>query len=264
MRRKALAELGVRMASAAVLLPLVLVPTWTGGWPLALLLAASGWQVGYEWFRMHDRHGLAARVPASSAAVGGVGAYCIAGPAAAVAAAVLGAASGRALLEGVGQRPHQGLLGVALLAVPLVLVWELRELGTDGRDLLLWCLLVVWSTDTFAFLCGRALRGRLLAPAISPGKTWSGLFGGILAAGIAGGSSGILLGFPAETAVLSAVGVGMATITGDLVMSAVKRTHGRKDTGRLIPGHGGILDRIDGLLLAVTLVAAWKLLVEGA
>jgi len=264
MPRAALLELGVRTASAAVLVPLALVPAWTGGWPLALLLALAGWRIGYEWFHMQGRRGLMAQVPASSAAAGGLAAYYIAGPVAAVAAAFLGAIIGRIVLEGFARTLHRGLLGVALLAVPLVLVWELREAGEDGRDLLLWCLLIVWTTDTFAFLCGRVLRGRLLAPAISPGKTWNGLFGGIFAAGVVGGFAGILLGFPAETAVLSAVCVGMATITGDLVMSAVKRTHGCKDTGRLIPGHGGVLDRVDGLLFGVTIVAIWKLIVEGA
>ena len=264
MPRTALLELGIRTASAAVLVPLALVPAWTGGWPLALLLVLVGWRIGYEWFHMQGRRGLTAQVPASSAAAGGLAAYYIAGPVAAVAAAFLGAVIGRIVLEGFARTLHRGLLGVALLAVPLVLIWELREVGKDGRDLLLWCLLIVWTTDTFAFLCGRVLRGPLLAPAISPGKTWNGLFGGIFAAGLVGGFAGILLGFPAETAVLSAVCVGMATITGDLVMSAVKRTHGCKDTGRLIPGHGGVLDRVDGLLFGVTIVAIWKLVVEGA
>lgn len=264
MRRTALKDLGVRTASAAVLVPLALVPAWTGGWPLVVLLAVTGWRIGYEWLHMQGRRGLAAQVPASGAAVGGLAAYYVAGPVAAVAAAFVGAVIGRVLLEGFARALHRGLVGVALLAVPLVLVWELRGIGEQGRDLLLWCLLVVWTTDTLAFLCGRVLRGRLLAPAISPGKTWSGLFGGIFAAGVVGGFAGILLEFPAETAVLSAVSVGMATIIGDLVMSAVKRTHGCKDTGRLIPGHGGVLDRVDGLLFGVTLVAIWKLIVEGA
>ena len=264
MRKAARVELAVRTASAAVLVPLALVPAWTGGWPLALLLALAGWRIVYEWFYMQGQRGLAAQIPASGAAVGGLAAYFFAGPVAAVTAACLGAATGRIVREGFARTLHRGLFGIALLAVPLVLLWELRETGEDGRDLLLWCLLVVWTTDTFAFLCGRVLRGRLLIPAISPAKTWSGLFGGIFAAGVVGGYAGILLGFPAETAVLSAVCVGMATITGDLVMSAVKRTHGCKDTGRLIPGHGGVLDRVDGLLFGVTLVAIWKLIVEGA
>lgn len=264
MRRATLAELAVRTASAAVLVPLALVPAWTGGWPLALLLAVTGWRIGFEWLHMQGRRGPAAQVPASSAAAAGLAACYVAGPVAAVAAAYLGAVTGRVVLEGFARTLHRGLPGFALLAVPLVLVWELRAVGDDGRDLLLWCLLVVWTTDTFAFLCGRVLRGRLLVPAISPAKTWSGLFGGIFAAGVVGGFAGILLGFPAETAVPSAVCVGMATITGDLVMSAVKRTHGCKDTGRLIPGHGGVLDRVDGFLFGVTLVAIWKLIVEGA
>ncbi|MDE0710622.1 MAG: phosphatidate cytidylyltransferase [Rhodospirillales bacterium] len=263
MRRVATRELAVRTASAAVMVPLVLIPAWTGNWPLAILLVAAGWQIGHEWFRMLGCRGLEAYGPPLSATAIGGAAYYAAGPVGAVAAAFVGAAVARICIRWPDRTWSNGLLGVPILAFPLTLVWELRGDGDEGRNLLLWCLLVVWTTDTFAYLCGRVLRGRRLAPTISPGKTWSGLFGGIFAAGVAGGLVGIMLGFPAETAVISAVSVGMATIVGDLVMSAVKRAHGCKDTGRLIPGHGGVLDRVDGFLFGVTLVAIWKLVVKG-
>lgn len=263
MRRLATRELAVRTASAAVLVPLVLIPAWTGNWPLAILLVAAGWQTGHEWFRMLGCRGLEAYGPPLAATGMGLVAYYTAGPVGTVAGAFFGAAVVRIWICWPDRTWPNGLLGIPMLAFPLTLIWELRGDGEEGRNLLLWCLLVVWTTDTFAYLCGRVLQGPRLAPAISPGKTWSGLFGGICAAGIAGGLAGIMLGFPAETAVISAVSVGMATIVGDLVMSAVKRAHGCKDTGRLIPGHGGVLDRVDGFLFGVTLVAIWKLVVKG-
>ncbi len=253
------AELGVRAASAAVLIPVAIVPAWTGGWPLAVLLGVSGWCIGHEWLRMIGRPGAQAAALSMGAAGAGMAAYAGAGPIAGGAGAVLGVVAGGRVWRGPGELVHKEWLGILGLAVPLVLVWELRGTGDEGRRLLLWCLLVVGSADTFAYLCGRTLRGRRLAPTISPGKTWSGAVGGLAAAAAVGGCTGTVFGWSAVFAVAAALVVGLAAAAGDLAVSAVKRAHGRKDTGRLIPGHGGVLDRIDGLLFGVTAVAAWKL-----
>ncbi len=120
-------------------------------------------------------------------------------------------------------------------------------------------LLVVWASDIGAYVAGRAFGGRRLAPAISPGKTWSGAAGGLLAAALAGlalGASGGRLG----GAVLVAVVLGIASQAGDLLESAIKRGFGVKDSGSLIPGHGGLFDRLDGLLAAAPVAAVLAML----
>ena len=139
-------------------------------------------------------------------------------------------------------------IGYAALAVA-ALVW-LRD-GPTGMVLIIFLLAVVWATDIGAYLAGRFLGGARLAPSISPGKTWSGALGGLLAAAIAGALvialDRHLLSAPA---VLIAAAISIAAQLGDLAESAAKRACGVKDSGRLIPGHGGLLDRIDGLLAA--------------
>ncbi len=263
MPRLAAGELAVRAASAAVLAPLALATAWTGGQPLAVLLSVAGALIGYEWFRMFGSRGVRAYLPALLATGAGVVLCTVVGAEAAVAGAVIGAITGSLVVGGIDRVIAQACTGILVLAVPLTLVWELRQIGDEGRNLLVWCLVVVWATDTFAYLFGRGLGGWRLAPAISPQKTWSGSCGGILGAAFTGGGVGILIGFSVESAALAGAGVGLTAIAGDLAMSAIKRARGCKDTSRLIPGHGGILDRVDGFLLSVTVVAVWVLVVGG-
>jgi phosphatidate cytidylyltransferase len=120
---------------------------------------------------------------------------------------------------------------------------------------------VVWATDIGAFFAGRRFGGLKLAPTISPSKTWSGLFGGMIAAGLIGAGLGVMLELPLITAWL---GVPLAVVAqmGDLFESALKRRAGVKDSGHILPGHGGVLDRLDGLVPVAVLVAV--LLVAGA
>jgi phosphatidate cytidylyltransferase len=153
-------------------------------------------------------------------------------------------------------------LGVGYVGLPaLALIW-LRSVPELGLALLLWLLLVVWATDSAAYFVGRTLRGPRLAPAISPSKTWSGLCGGMLGAAMTGALAAWLLG---SGRLLQAAGLGalLAVVAqaGDLVESALKRAAGVKDSGTLIPGHGGLLDRIDGLLFAAPTLALLGLLI---
>jgi phosphatidate cytidylyltransferase len=147
-------------------------------------------------------------------------------------------------------------LGVVYLGLPaLALIW-LRSLPDLGWGLLLGLLVVVWTTDTAAYVAGRSLGGPRLAPAVSPSKTWSGLCGGVLGAALVGALAAWLLGSgrPAQAAGLGAILAAVSQL-GDLIESAFKRLAGVKDSGSLIPGHGGILDRVDGLLLAAPVLA---------
>lgn len=112
------------------------------------------------------------------------------------------------------------------------------------------CLILVWSTDTSAFLLGRLLRGPKLVPKISSNKTWAGSLSGLIAAAAAGYFLGAWASISPEKAIGLGIAVGISTQAGDLLGSFYKRRVGVKDFSGLLPGHGGLLDRIDGLLLA--------------
>ncbi len=132
----------------------------------------------------------------------------------------------------------------------------------SGRANLLFTVLIVWASDIGAYVFGRLVGGPKLAPAISPGKTWSGAVGGLLCAaaiGLAAAamSPGGLSGGSWARAMLVAVTLGIVSELGDLFESGVKRHFGVKDSGGLIPGHGGLMDRLDGLIAAGP--AAWLL-----
>ncbi|MGH8224820.1 MAG: phosphatidate cytidylyltransferase [Gammaproteobacteria bacterium] len=140
----------------------------------------------------------------------------------------------------------QGLL--VLVPAWFAVVVVRREAG--GPELVLALLAIVWAADAGAYFAGRAWGRHRLAPAISPGKTWEGLGGGLLGGAIAGAIASLWCPVPISVLVLLALGVTLFSVVGDLVESRLKRVSGAKDSGRLIPGHGGLLDRIDSLCAA--------------
>ncbi len=133
------------------------------------------------------------------------------------------------------------------------LLW-LRGLPATGTWIVLLLMLAVWASDIGAYLVGRVVGGPKLAPRVSPGKTWSGALGGLTAAALAGFSM-----YGARGAAFASV-LGIAAQGGDLLESALKRRFGVKDSGRTIPGHGGLFDRLDGMLLAAPVAVAGVLL----
>lgn len=145
------------------------------------------------------------------------------------------------------------------LAALVALLW-LRHQPVHGRETIVWLLACIWATDIGAYFVGRAAGGAKLAPSISPGKTWSGLVGGMAWAAVASAAVGYVFGL-GETISLAVVGAVLAVVGqgGDLLESAAKRRAGVKDSGRLIPGHGGLLDRIDGLIAVLVAVGAARL-----
>lgn len=158
------------------------------------------------------------------------------------------------------------LAGSAYILIAAIgLVW-LRADPVTGRADWLFLLALVWASDIGAYVAGRAIGGPRLAPRISPGKTVSGALGGLLAAVLVGVVAAVILeaSYPASPgrAGLLAGLLGVVAQAGDLGESFVKRQFGVKDSGRLIPGHGGLLDRLDALL-AVALAASLLALVEG-
>ncbi len=147
------------------------------------------------------------------------------------------------------------LAGSLYVGLPAVALVALRD-RPDGLPLLAFVLGTVWATDIFAFFAGRAIGGPKLAPAISPGKTWAGLAGGVAAAALFGALLARLADWnPAMTALAAAV-LAVVAQGGDLFESWMKRRASVKDSGTLIPGHGGILDRVDGLIPVSVVVGA--------
>lgn len=167
-----------------------------------------------------------------------------------VAAATAGLIAEWGLLSGRLRAPlvfATGLIYILLAATALL--W-LRADARVGRANVLFVLLAVWATDIGAYLIGRLAGGVPLAPSISPAKTWSGAVGGLACAlGVGIGAAEISLG-PVWRALAVAGSLSIAAQAGDLLESGVKRHLGVKDSSRLIPGHGGLLDRLDGLLAA--------------
>jgi len=150
------------------------------------------------------------------------------------------------------------MAGFVYALVPaLALLW-IRERDAQGLDLLVWVFIVTWSTDIGAYFAGRRFGRRKLAPAISPGKTVEGLYGGVAAATVLGGAWAYLTGLGLALLALAPV-LAVAAQGGDLFESSMKRRAGVKDSGTWLPGHGGVLDRLDGLVPVAVLTAAAQL-----
>ncbi len=147
-------------------------------------------------------------------------------------------------------RSKWALLGLCYVALPVMALLYLRRDPALGFEAVLFLFLIVWAADTAAYFSGRHFGGKKLAPAISPNKTWSGTIGGLFAGLITGALFAISVN--SEPVTLALIGLFLAALSqaGDLAESAIKRHFGVKDTSQLIPGHGGILDRLDGIITA--------------
>lgn len=152
--------------------------------------------------------------------------------------------------------------GVFYIGFPAVIVMWLRETN-HGRDWVYFAFLIAWAADSAAYIVGRLVGGPKLWRRYSPNKTWSGFAGGMIAGMLAAGSLSDLTHLFKHDTSASFVGllVALATMGGDLWESALKRRYGVKDAGALIPGHGGLLDRVDGLMFAIVAIGAIRLAV---
>ena len=265
-------NLGVRALSAAVLAPVALGAVWVGGPLLLLVLSVAMALLSLEWGKMAAR-----RWPtrAAGAVLTGVLAALftvyLGYPRAAwislalAALAIAGLAAGLKLTR----RPGDAAFGVLYLGAPALALWWLRRVapGQDedvGRAWTFLMFAIAWSADSAAFLIGSALKGPKLWPRFSPNKTWSGFWGGLAVGVLVAIAAGVLLTPLGGPSLALAAGIGLvgalATMGGDLWESMLKRRFGVKDSGDLIPGHGGLLDRVDGLLFATLAVAGARLL----
>ncbi len=260
---KAGAELVKRVISGAILMGVALITTWAGGVLVVVAFTVLGFFVLSEW---ESLTGSASRrrlvIGIVLVGMSAVTAHWL-GPVAAMAVAIalLFAATGAALLESPLRWSITGIAYASWLVVSLI---SLRGHDSVGLSAILFLFAAVWATDIAAYFGGRAFGGPKLAPVISPNKTWSGAIcgglGAVLAgtgyiawandhvAGLATPSTIGLMGFLVVGA--TALVLSIAAQAGDLFESGLKRRFGAKDSGTLLPGHGGVMDRVDGLVFA--------------
>jgi len=243
-------ELALRVCSAVVLVPLALATAYMGGWPFAVFWGVAAMGVLWEWTSLvagADRRfvlmtGVASLALALALVVNGL-------PLAAVIVLAIGTLAAASLAPAerrlwiAGGIPYAGALGLA----PIVL----RSDHEDGFLSMVFLFAVVWTTDIAAYFIGRAAGGPKLVPQVSPNKTWSGAIGGTLAAVVVA----LVLAKAAALAGLFAIAMlaivlSVSAQAGDVFESFLKRRFGAKDSGHLIPGHGGLMDRLDGFVTA--------------
>lgn len=247
-----------RVLSALVLAPAALALVWAGGTAFSIFVAAFAAAMAWEWVRMSDKP---APPRAFAIATGtAVGAALLAGQAEPgwTAAWIAGGAVFAGLDRRRRGRAWEAVAGVAYIALAAAMLVSLREGEQGGLIAVLFLLAVVWSADIFAYLAGSWIGGPKLLPAASPNKTWAGLAAGLAFGVAAGAGVAQIMGFDPVYAALIAAPTALAAVLGDLVMSLAKRRFGVKDAGTLIPGHGGVLDRVDALMMAVLFAGAWR------
>jgi phosphatidate cytidylyltransferase len=260
---KGRSDLALRFVSALALAPLALGAAYLGGWPFVLFWLLAATAVLWEW------NTLAAPSSVRPVLAVGVGPLLLAAVLAGIGRTttpillILIGAVGAAAFAPVDRRGWTAggvIYAGALLLAPIFL----RREPEFGFLAIVYLFAIVWTTDTAAYFVGRALGGPKLWPQISPKKTWSGAIGGTVAATalaaalINGATSAPFLPLVVVGVVLSAV-----SQAGDLLESAVKRHFGAKDASQLIPGHGGVMDRLDGFLTAAASAALIGILHQG-
>lgn len=243
-------DLGIRTLSAVILVPIVLAIVWQGGFLFTGFAVALGIMMAIEWVKIsfgdNKAQLLVHEVAAASVIMGSTKLSIL-------ALIILTALS--VFLQRKDGLSFWKCIGIFYIGLPVLALSLLRDDAEFGLKAVIWCMVIVWSADVMAYFFGRIIGGPKMAPLISPKKTWAGMLGAVVGAVLASclfSQFSLLEFWPlAGLAAIFAV----LEQGGDVFESAFKRHYGVKDSGQVIPGHGGVLDRIDGLI-AVVLVAA--------
>lgn len=248
----------LRIASAAVLIPATLAAHWAGGAAFTALVAFAVVLMAFEWARMiegRDTSPVFWALGGSSVLTmiaAGAGRYEIAY----VICAIGGALAAFLSMRG-ARKPFWAGSGALYFVAPSIALLWLRNDVANGWGLTALLYSVVWAADTGGYVGGRLVGGPKLSPLVSPAKTWAGAAGGVLFGALAAMAAAVvfLKSAPGWTYFFAGACLGLASILGDMAESGVKRLFGRKDMSGIIPGHGGVLDRLDGMIFATTAMA---------
>jgi phosphatidate cytidylyltransferase len=255
-------ELALRVVSSLVLAAVALVATWAGGWLFAGLWFLAAAAILCEWVAVTGVEPRLALQLTLGILLGGLSALAAVADATPTDALPFVAAAALVCVCGRTARDRRWAAAGFAYAAAIALVPPLvREHPRLGPVAILWMFAVVWLTDIAAYFAGRRFGGPKLWPAVSPKKTWSGFLGG-LAAAVAAGGAVVLIArrfgweapVPLGAVVLASALASVASQLGDLGESALKRRFGAKDSGALIPGHGGVMDRLDGFWAVAALM----------
>jgi len=255
-------NLSTRIIAAAVLIPLAIAIAYAGGWLWTALVTLAAVGLYVEWLMV------VGRVADKRVVVSGVVALAVAGLCLAIgridaALMVLGVGLVAVALITPSQR-NWSALGFLYAAAAEIASVLLRLDPVKGFAALVFVLVIVWVTDSGGYFAGRGIGGPKLWPRVSPKKTWAGAIGRFIASlAVAGAFAALDLGKAGPLLMISGV-LSVVSQLGDLFESAVKRRFGVKDSSQIIPGHGGLLDRLDGFVAAVAMAALFGLLRGGA
>jgi phosphatidate cytidylyltransferase len=260
-------EILLRVASAAVMAPAGLAAVWFGGIWIILATGACAVLASAEWTRMAAQTSGKRMLQALYAAMGIAAATTVLVAPLGFGHAALAALGGALLAGGVAWYGKGSVSSMAFGSIYTSLpfgafVW-IREATPDGRLTLLAILAIVWATDIAAYFAGRGFGGPLLSPKDSPNKTWNGAIGALVCACLAGAAVARAAGGDFNHWLAASFVLSIVAQAGDLLESRFKRLYGVKDTSGLVPGHGGVLDRLDALM-AATLLSALALWVAPA
>lgn len=248
------------------MIPVALLAIWWGGLAFALLVAGAVAVMTWEWTRMVGGGWFGGAGRAGAALLSAAVLSALWSPLVALVLVLVALVAVLILLRGRAVPTTAWMAGgILYCGLPAVaLVW-LRGDGDHGLMRVLWLMLLVWATDIGAYAAGRGVGGPLLMPSVSPKKTWAGLVGGMAWAAAVGVAAALTFLPQSSPALLAATSAVLAVVAqaGDLLESWVKRRFGVKDSSTIIPGHGGVLDRVDGLLAAGLAVAVFILLTGG-
>ncbi|HEY3797123.1 MAG TPA: phosphatidate cytidylyltransferase [Caulobacteraceae bacterium] len=256
-------NLRLRIVSGVVLAVVVVLCALRGGDIFLILVGAGAAELSIEWSFMVARQAPTRVAVTMTATLLAVAFLTWAGHIySAVSVIVLGAAISALVSSPVTERQADAAYGVVYIGPAcLTLIWLRDTPQGDGWTMML--LASTWAADICAFAVGNLLKGPKLWPRFSPNKTWSGFFGGLVgAAGAAVGVAALMMHLSLPGAAAIGFVGGLATMMGDLWESMLKRRFGVKDSGDLIPGHGGLLDRVDGLMFATIVFAGARLVVR--
>ncbi len=260
------ADLGPRVLSAVAMIASALGALYAGGDLFVLFWLSAGVAVNWEWQRLIGGERLEVRYGAGGATVAAAAALGHLSLPLYAFLVILAGAIGVAALADAPRRLWAGA-GVLYASALVFSVCVLRTSEPYGLAAIAMLFAIVWGTDIFAYFGGRLIGGPKLWPAVSAGKTWSGTLTGVFsgaALGLAAARMGAGEGLALAPTFLICLVVAAVSQAGDLFESSIKRRYGVKDSSQLIPGHGGVMDRLDGFTFAVIFAASLGLVRAGA